>query len=164
MAVEQPFIPVQPQDTEHAPAGMGNIPAATISQTSLIPNQYGAEATPVKLKTLCLARSGDKGNTVNIGVIARSELIYQYLTVHLTARLLNEWFGAVCTGTIIRYELPRLSAFNFLLTEALDGGVTYSGSMDPQGKTFASALLDHELMVPPALLASLSGGEQNLFH
>ena len=109
----------------------------------------------VKLKILCLARSGDKGNTVNIGVIARSEVIYHYLYEYLTPGVLIEWFHAVCDGKVTRYELPNLLAFNFLLTEALDGGGTYSGRTDPQGKTFAAALLDHDILVPSSILTSL---------
>lgn len=129
-------------------------PIKKVSQKIACKEDKGAKLK-VKLKILCLARSGDKGNSVNIGVIARSATIYQYLYEHLTPGLLNEWFHAVCAGTITRYELPTLLAFNFLLTEALDGGGTYSGRMDPQGKTFAAALLDHELLVPSSILTSL---------
>jgi hypothetical protein len=129
-------------------------PAKKVSQNVPFKEDQGS-TQKVKLKTLCLARSGDKGNTVNIGVIARSEIIYHYLYETLTPGQLEEWFHNVCAGTITRYELPTLSAFNFLLTEALDGGGTYSGRMDPQGKTFAAALLDHEIIVPSSILTSL---------
>ena len=110
----------------------------------------------VKLREICLARSGDKGNTSNIGVIARSQPIYDYLSSTLTAPKVKECFKNDCFGTVTRYDLPKLLAFNFMLTQVLDGGGTYSAKNDPQGKTFAASLLENEIMVPESILKTLN--------
>jgi len=110
----------------------------------------------VKLREICLARSGDKGDVSNIGVVARSESIYNYLKIVLTKQYIKNLFKEFCKGTVIRYELDNLLALNFLLEEALDGGGTKSLMIDAQGKTFASALLNQELSVPKELLESVN--------
>lgn len=155
--IDEKELPVLKMEAFHAlPPGVGHPENLIHHSHQLITyHERKGDTRKVKLKALCLARSGDKGNTVNIGVIARTEIIYQYLHHFLTEELLSEWFQSVCSGTISRYELPQLAAFNFVLTEALDGGGTYSGRMDPQGKTFAAALLDHEIFVPQSVLTSL---------
>ncbi|MGK7396155.1 MAG: acyclic terpene utilization AtuA family protein [Candidatus Cyclobacteriaceae bacterium M3_2C_046] len=106
------------------------------------------ETMSKKMYELCLARSGDKGDTVNIGVVARTEKIYDYLKMFLTDRIIKVWFADYCKGSVIRYELDNLNALNFVLNQALDGGGTYSGRIDPQGKTFASFLLNQTIEVP----------------
>lgn len=108
----------------------------------------------VALRDICLGRSGDKGDTVNIGVLARSEEIYQYLKHDLTAEKLSEMFFGMVKGRIHRYEIDNLLALNFLLEESLDGGGTKSLMIDAQGKTFATALLNQEIMIPEKLLSS----------
>jgi hypothetical protein len=108
----------------------------------------------VPLRTICLARSGDKGDTVNIGVLARTKEIYHYLKQDLTEEHLSEMFAGICKGKITRYELDNLWALNFLLEQALDGGGTKSLMIDAQGKTFASALLNQEIMIPEKLVKS----------
>jgi hypothetical protein len=110
---------------------------------------------PVPLKKICLARSGDKGDMVNIGVLARNEKIYDFLLDRLTAEQIKIWFRSMCLGEVTRYELHNLLALNFTLEQALDGGGTYSGRADPQGKTFAAALLQLHIDVPQSVLNSL---------
>ena len=103
------------------------------------------------LLDLCYARSGDKGNICNVGVVARSETIYQWLRGVLTAERVKEYFGDLCRGEVERFELPNLLAFNFLMRDALGGGGTSSLRIDPQGKTMAQALLMMRLDVPVAV-------------
>lgn len=95
----------------------------------------------VLLLELAHARSGDKGNLCNIGLIARSPRDYALLVEKVTAERVKRHFEGVCLGKVERFELPNLQALNFLLYDALDGGGTVSLQADPQGKTLGSALL-----------------------
>jgi hypothetical protein len=95
------------------------------------------------------ARSGDKGDTANVGIIARKPEYYPILVREVTADRVKEHFAGVCLGAVERYELPNLGALNFLLHESLDGGGTLSLKADPQGKTYSSALLRMEINVDP---------------
>ncbi len=116
----------------------------------------GNDFVQVKLKDLCLARSGDKGDTSNIGVIARNPEIYEYLKRYLTANAVQTMFADFCKGQVLRYELDNLLALNFLLEESLDGGGTKSLMIDAQGKTYASALLNQLVSVPKNFIYSYS--------
>lgn len=109
----------------------------------------------VRLIQLAHARSGDKGDTVNVGVIARRPEWYPLLADRLTAERVKTHFGEA-VGEVQRYELPNLNALNFLLHNALDGGGTLSLMTDAQGKTFSSALLRLELDVPAAVAAEVA--------
>ncbi|MFA8436197.1 MAG: acyclic terpene utilization AtuA family protein [Marinifilaceae bacterium] len=120
-----------------------------------------ADKKRMPLREICLARSGDKGDTVNIGVLARSEAIYHYLKGLLTSELIAEMFSGIAKGKVKRYELDNLWALNFLLEEALDGGGTKSLMIDAQGKTFASALLNQEILVPKELLEGIESQKLN---
>jgi hypothetical protein len=105
------------------------------------------------MKELALARiahgrSGDKGDTVNCGIIARKPEYYDLIARQVTAERVKEHFGAFCKGTVKRYELPKIHAFNFVLTRALGGGGTASLRLDPQGKTYAAALMRMKVQVP----------------
>jgi hypothetical protein len=93
------------------------------------------------------ARSGDKGDTANVGIIARKPEYYPILVREVTAERVKEHFAGVCLGPVERYELPNLGALNFLLHESLDGGGTLALKADPQGKTYSSALLRMEIDV-----------------
>ena len=110
----------------------------------------------VSLETLCLARSGDKGDTCNIGVIARSPEIYVWLGEHLTSEVVRSHFQPQCRGVVERYALPNLLAYNFLLHESLGGGGTLSLLLDAQGKTFAQFLLALQVSVDTALLETIA--------
>jgi hypothetical protein len=104
----------------------------------------------VRLVDIAHARSGDKGDTANVGVIALKRDWYDLLVRELTERRVADHFAGVITGDVQRYELPNLSALNFLLHGALDGGGTLSLKTDAQGKVFSTALLRLVLDVPDA--------------
>ncbi len=95
----------------------------------------------VQLTKLAHARSGDKGDTANVGLIALREDYYPTLVREVTAERVKQHFKGVCKGKVERFELPNLGALNFLLHESLDGGGTLSLMTDAQGKTFSTALL-----------------------
>ena len=102
----------------------------------------------VQLTKLAHARSGDKGDTANVGLIALREEFYPVLAREVTAARVKEHFRGICRGGVERYELPNLGALNFLLHESLGGGGTVSLMTDAQGKTFSTALLRMEVEVP----------------
>lgn len=102
----------------------------------------------VRLIDLAHARSGDKGDTANVGVIALRAEWYDVLARHLTRERVHAHFKDVITGDVERYELPNLRALNFLLRGALDGGGTLSLKTDAQGKVFSTALLRMNLDIP----------------
>jgi hypothetical protein len=95
----------------------------------------------VSLLQLAHARSGDKGDTANVGLIALKDEYYPLLVREVTAAKVKEHFGPMVKGDVERFELPNLGALNFLLHESLGGGGTLSLMTDAQGKTFSTALL-----------------------
>lgn len=99
----------------------------------------------IRLVDIAHARSGDKGDTSNIGLIAKKPEYYRVLVEKVTAARVKEHFAGICRGRVERFELPNLNALNFLLYEALDGGGTLSLRADPQGKTLSTALLRMEI-------------------
>ena len=101
----------------------------------------------VPLSRLAHTRSGDKGETCNIGVIAYRAEDYPVLVREVTAERVKQHFGHLVEGDVVRYELPNLDALNFLLHGALGGGGTVSLRTDAQGKTFGAALLSLEIEV-----------------
>jgi hypothetical protein len=109
----------------------------------------------VRLYALAHARSGDKGDTVNVGVIARRPEYWDLLRSRLTPARVRRHFGSMVNGRVERFELPNLHALNFLLHGALDGGGTISLMTDAQGKTFSTALLRIRLRIPDELAALL---------
>jgi hypothetical protein len=102
----------------------------------------------VRLLELAHARSGDKGDTANVGVIARRPEFYPILVRELTVERVAAHFAGMLTGGVERFELPNLGALNFLLHGALGGGGTVSLKTDAQGKTLSTALLRMEVEVP----------------
>lgn len=101
----------------------------------------------VRLMEIAHARSGDKGDTANIGVIARKPRYYPFLVRYLTAERVSRHFAGIALGGVERFELPNLQALNFLLHESLGGGGTKSLKLDAQGKTLSSAMLRMELEI-----------------
>lgn len=105
----------------------------------------------VPLSRIAHTRSGDKGDTCNIGVIAWEERFYPILLREVTTDRVKRHFGAMVGGPVERYEIPNLCALNFLLHGALGGGGTVSLRTDAQGKTFGAALLSLEIEVGDVL-------------
>src|SRR3984885_9673848 len=105
----------------------------------------------VPLLRIAHTRSGDKGDTCNIGVLAYHERDYPVLVREVTAERVKHHFGELVQGPVERFELPNLGALNFLLHQALGGGGTVSLRTDAQGKTFGAALLSLEIEVPSEL-------------
>lgn len=101
----------------------------------------------VQLIKLAHARSGDKGDTANVGLIALRDEAYPVLVREVTAGRVKEHFQGIVRGEVERFELPNLGALNFLLHESLGGGGTLSLMTDAQGKTFSTALLRMEIDV-----------------
>lgn len=99
----------------------------------------------VPLARIAHTRSGDKGDTCNIGVIAYEQRHYPLLVREVTAERVKQYFGDLVKGPVERFELPNLGALNFLLHEALGGGGTVSLRVDAQGKTFGAALLGMQI-------------------
>ena len=102
----------------------------------------------VALARIAHGRSGDKGDTVNCGIIARKPEYYDAIAEQVTAERVKAHFGGFCQGTVKRYDLPGIGAFNFVLTRSLGGGGTVSLRLDPQGKTYAAALMRMKVRVP----------------
>ena len=102
----------------------------------------------IQLRQIAHARSGDKGDTANVGLIALKPEYYPILVEQVTAERVKGHFDGICFGEVQRYELPNLGALNFLLHRSLDGGGTLSLKTDAQGKTYSSALLRMEIDVP----------------
>ena len=99
----------------------------------------------MRLKALAHSRTGDKGDTSNISVIAYDARDYELLTRHVTAERVRAHFADIVRGEVARYELPGLGALNFVMRGALGGGVTRSLALDAHGKCLGSAILDLEL-------------------
>lgn len=108
----------------------------------------------IQLVKLAHARSGDKGDTANVGLIALKDEYYPLLVEKVTAEAVKEHFGPMVKGGVERFELPNLKALNFLLHESLGGGGTRSLMTDAQGKTFSTALLRMFIDVPEEALAT----------
>lgn len=104
----------------------------------------------IRLLDIAHARSGDKGDTVNVGVIALEPRWYEVLEQFVTRKRVAEHFRGMIEGDVERYELPNLNALNFLLRGALDGGGTLSLKTDAQGKVYSTALLRMVIDVPDA--------------
>lgn len=99
----------------------------------------------IQLLKIAHARSGDKGNNANVGVIARQPEYYPLLQKYVTSERVAKQFEGICMGKVERFELPNLGALNFVLHDALGGGGTKSLKNDAQGKTLSSVMLRMEL-------------------
>jgi len=101
----------------------------------------------IQLTKLAHARSGDKGDTANVGLIALRDEFYPLLAREVTAARVKQHFEGICNGEVERFELPNLGALNFLLHGSLGGGGTLSLMTDAQGKTFSTALLRMQIEI-----------------
>lgn len=113
-----------------------------------------ARRREVQLRWLAHARSGDKGDTANVGLIALKPEWYELVRKEVTLARVKAHFKGMVTG-VERFELPNLKALNFLLHGALDGGGTISLKTDAQGKVYSTALLRMRIPVPPAIVRTL---------
>lgn len=96
----------------------------------------------IMLRDVCHARSGDKGDTVNLGLICYNPADYEWVKRHITADAVLKHFAPLAKGPAVRYELPNLAAFNFMIERALDGGVTKALAIDGHGKGYSNILLE----------------------
>lgn len=110
--------------------------------------------TTVPLHRIATARSGDKGDGSNVGVLARSSAAYAFLREHLDAERVRAHMSAICAGDVTRYEADNLRLLNFILHDSLGGGGSASLRTDAQGKTHGLAVLRMELDVPDEVLAA----------
>src|SRR5689334_21557374 len=115
----------------------------------------------VQLLKLAHARSGDKGDTANVGIIALKDDYYPLLVREVTSERVKQHFGPMVKGEVERFELPNLGALNFLLHESLGGGGTLSLMTDAQGKTFSTALLRMQIEIDEAEADRLGLGTQD---
>jgi hypothetical protein len=115
-------------------------------------NKQKARSMKIQLIKVAHARSGDKGDTANIGLIALKPEYYPLLVEQVTAERVKKHFAGICKGKVQRFELPNLGALNFLLHEALGGGGTITLKHDAQGKTLSTALLRMEIDIPDELV------------
>ncbi len=99
----------------------------------------------MKLRAIAHARTGDKGDTSNIALIAYDPSDYPLLVRAVTAARVKALFAGIVRGEVTRYELPHIGALNFVMTQALGGGVTRSLALDAHGKSLSAALLDLEI-------------------
>ncbi|WP_434620987.1 AtuA-related protein [Azospirillum sp. B2RO_4] len=104
----------------------------------------------MKLRDIAHSRTGDKGDISNISVIAFDEADYPLIAAHVTADRVKEVFHETVHGEVVRYEIPSIGALNFVMRNALGGGVTRSLALDAHGKCLASALLDLDIPDRPA--------------
>jgi hypothetical protein len=118
-----------------------------------------ADAT-VPLIALAVGRSGDKGNSANIGLIARKPDYLPWIRAALMEDVVRDWFAHLGVSKVERFELPGMNAFNFLLHDALGGGGVASLRVDAQGKAYAQMLMDYPIPVPSALANSLKNAQR----
>jgi hypothetical protein len=140
--IDCPQMSGEPFDPSRLPASEGPLPAA---------DAFAAGSREVPLVRLAWARSGDKGDSANIGVLARRSEYLPYIRAALSVEAVAGWFAHVCEGPVHRWDMPGIQALNFLLERALGGGGIASVRIDPQGKAFAQMLLDHPIRVPATL-------------
>lgn len=105
--------------------------------------------TRIRLGDVAHCRSGDKGNRANIGVVANDDEAYDWLRLRLTTEAVAAFLRPMGIGEVVRYELPKIRAFNFVIARALAGGASRSLRLDTQGKALGTALMELELEPPP---------------
>ncbi len=132
--------------------------ASTDSISALTAWSHGKNETNT-FYDICLARSGDKGDTVNIGILARSPEAYSFIKEHVTAQSIKNLFQELCHGRVTRFALDGLMGLNFLLEESLGGGGSRSLRADAQGKTMSQAFLRQHVALPPNVYKSASANK-----
>lgn len=135
-------------------AGAGGAPKLASDPPGEIA-QPGPDAAPVPLIRLAIARSGDKGDDANIGIIARDRSYLPWIRAALSETAVADYFAHYLQGRVYRFELPGTGALNFVLTRVLDGGGIASLRADPQGKCYGQMLLDYPIPVPRELAERL---------
>ena len=124
---------------------------STLYDDKLIDKRY---STP--LINLAFARSGDKGNHANIGVIARKSRYFPYINEALTIKSISKYFDHVLKGHVERWEMPKINALNFLLKDSLGGGGMASLNIDPQGKSYAQQILEFSIPISEEIAKELN--------
>jgi len=130
--------------------------------------RYAAAAIPtgdrktLPLSAIAVARSGDKGDTAHLAVIARTPQFAQLIGEQLTQQAVAKWFAHLARGAVTRYEVPGVNAYNFVLEQALGGGGAASLRNDPLGKTLSQVVLCHPVSVPAAWLADTDAGYEGV--
>ncbi|MCB1668222.1 MAG: hypothetical protein R3E73_10740 [Porticoccaceae bacterium] len=109
----------------------------------------------VQLMEIAIARSGDKGDGSNVGIMGKTPAIYEFLKENLTEEVVKDFFKEICFGKVKRFEIPNLQVLNFLLDDSLGGGGTETLILDAQGKVHGPGLLHMEMDVPDELLQSV---------
>ena len=104
------------------------------------------------LNEIAYSRSGDKGNDANVGLIFKSQPLFNWAKNNITEKVVKSFFKNIVKGPVIRYELPNILALNFILKDCLDGGGSASLMNDAQGKTLGQAMLLLELNIPDDLI------------
>ncbi len=99
----------------------------------------------MKLREIAHSRTGDKGNISNVSVIAYNEKDFEMIKEKVTEEVVKKWFKDIVKGKVVRYELPQLGALNFVMYDALGGGVTRSLALDKHGKSLSSYMLELEI-------------------
>jgi Acyclic terpene utilisation family protein AtuA len=138
--------------------GVAFAPSQPLTASSVLPaapKPVGVADATVPLIAVAVGRSGDKGNSANIGLIARKADYVSWIRAALTEEVLRDWFAHLGVSKVERFELPGMNAFNFLLYDALGGGGVASLRVDAQGKAYAQMLMDYPIPVPSALANAL---------
>jgi len=138
-------------------------PSQPLSPSPAVPGAQkpvGIADATVPLIALAVGRSGDKGNSANIGLIARKADYLPWIRAALIEDVVRDWFAHLGVSKVERFELPGMNAFNFLLHDALGGGGVASLRVDAQGKAYAQMLMDYPIPVPSALANSLKNAQR----
>ncbi len=147
---ELPSAPNGQWAIDSGPTSLGLTERSSVSKQS---NQWAIDGVhELTLLDIAYGRSGDKGDICNVGIVARTAELVPVLRQELTAERVKAYLAHLVEGEVTRYELPGLNAFNFVMTEALDGGGTSSLRFDPLGKGMAQILLEMPISVPVSLL------------
>ncbi len=141
--------------TPFVPASSAELAAEPIDMDE--PAETGGDTGDVPLIALAVARSGDKGNSANVGIMARAPEYLEWIRLGVTAERVREWFNHTVEGDVTRFDLPGFDAFNFLMTDCLGGGGTSSLHLDNMGKTYGQQILAMPVSVPRDLAEKLTG-------